>query len=268
MSKIISIWGNPGGGKSMFSCMLARLLTSDKKKALLINGDSSTPMLPIWMPDRVFQNSMSVGNLLSALEINTAMVAEKVCILKEYPYIGVLGYAAGETPFSYPDLKYEKIKSLILEASKLVDYIILDCSSNMLNFFTATAIETADVVVRILTPDLRGIHYLKAHQPLLTDVKFHYEQHLTFAGNARPFHAIDEMDHIIGGFDGLLAYSKEIERCGTSGEMFQALRYCHPKYVSALKLAQKRIYEVELDTQMDESVENKKPSSEQEELNT
>ena len=47
-----------------------------------------------------------------------------------------MAYAAGENPFSYPELKYDKIKLFIAEASKLVDYIILDCSSNMLNFFT------------------------------------------------------------------------------------------------------------------------------------
>mgnify|MGYP002508687006 CR=1 FL=1 len=84
-----------------------------------------------------------------------------------------MGYAAGENPFSYPELKYDKIKLFIGEAAKLVDYIILDCSSNMLNFFTPTAIEAADVTVRIITPDLRGLNYLRAHRPLLTDDKFH-----------------------------------------------------------------------------------------------
>ena len=105
------------------------------------------------------------------------MVAERVVILKEYPFIGVMGYAAGENPFSYPELKYNKIRQFIQEASKLVEYIILDCSSNMLNFFTPTAIESADLVVRVITPDLRGLNYLKAHKPLLTDEKFHFPMH-------------------------------------------------------------------------------------------
>ncbi|MBQ9142825.1 MAG: hypothetical protein IJX63_13720 [Lachnospiraceae bacterium] len=58
---------------------------------------------------------------------------------------------------------------------------------------------------------------------------------------ARPFHAIDEMDNLIGGFDGLLPYSKEIERCGTSGQMFKALGYCNQRYVSSLKLVKNRL---------------------------
>ena len=161
MSKTITVWGNPGCGKSMFCCCLAKVLTAGKEKALIINADSSTPMLPVWMPERILETSASIGNVLTGLEINTALVAERVTILKEYPFIGVMGYAAGENPFSYPELKYDKIKLFIGEAAKLVDYIILDCSSNMLNFFTPTAIEAADVTVRIITPDLRGLNYLR-----------------------------------------------------------------------------------------------------------
>lgn len=245
MSKIITVWGNPGCGKSMFCCCLAKVLTANKDKAIIINADSSTPMLPVWMPERILETGASIGNVLTGLEINTALVAERVTILKEYPFIGVMGYAAGENPFSYPELKYEKIKLFIAEAAKLVDYIILDCSSNMLNFFTPTAIEAADLTVRIITPDLRGLNYLRAHRPLLTDDKFHYGSHLTFAGLARPFHAIDEMDHLIGGFDGLLPYAKEIERCGTGGQMFKALAYCNQRYISSLKLVRERLTQPE-----------------------
>lgn len=241
MSKIITVWGNPGCGKSMFCTNLAKVLTAGKEKAIIINADSSTPMLPVWMPDRILESSTSLGNVLSCLDINMAIVAERVAILKDYPFIGVMGYAAGETPFSYPELKYDKIKLFISEASKLVDYIILDCSSNMLNFFTPTAIESADLVIRILTPDLRGLNYLRAHKPLLTDDKFHYNDHLTFAGMARPFHALDEMDHLIGGFDGMLPYAKEIERCGTEGQMFHALGYCNQRYIQSLKLVRERL---------------------------
>ena len=210
MGKIITIWGNPGSGKSMFACNLAKVLTAGKKKALIINADSSTPMLPVWMPDRI-------------------------------PFIGVLGYAAGENPFSYPELKYEKIKIFISECAKLVDYILIDCSANMLNFFAPTAMEAADLVVRIITPDLRGLSYFRAHKALLTDSKFKFDEQLTFAGLARPFHAIDEMDNLIGGFDGILPYTKEIERCGTSGQMFRALPYCNQRYLNALKLVKNKL---------------------------
>lgn len=60
MSKIITVWGNPGCGKSMFCCNLAKVLTAGKEKALIINADSSTPMLPVWMPERILESSASI----------------------------------------------------------------------------------------------------------------------------------------------------------------------------------------------------------------
>jgi len=99
MSKIITVWGNPGCGKSMFCCCLAKVLTANKDKAIIINADSSTPMLPVWMPERILETDASIGNVLTGLESNTALVAERVTILKEYPFIGVMGYSAGENPF-------------------------------------------------------------------------------------------------------------------------------------------------------------------------
>ena len=64
MSKIITVWGNPGCGKSMFCCCLAKVLTANKDKALIINADSSTPMLPVWMPERILETDASIGNVL------------------------------------------------------------------------------------------------------------------------------------------------------------------------------------------------------------
>lgn len=234
MSKVITVWGSPGSGKSMFCCILAKALTKSKEKAIIINADFSVPMLPVWLPAQPTENSVSVGQVLSALEIDNALVASHVTVLKSYPFIGLMGYTAGENPLSYPEVKYESVKLLITAAAQLVDFVILDCSSSMTNFFTPAAIESADLAVRILTPDLKGVSYLAAHQPLLTDARFHYHDHLTFAGLARPFHAIDEMAHQIGGFAGLLPYGKELERCGTEGNLFGAIGYCNPKYTSSL----------------------------------
>ncbi len=234
MSKTITVWGSPGSGKSMFCCILAKALTGSKKKAVIISAEPGTPMLPIWLPEQSIGPEVSVGQVLSSLEIDTSLAASHVTVLKNYPFIGLMGYCAGETPLSYPDPDYQMALQLISVTKSLVDYLILDCGPGMTNVFTPASIESGDLVVRILTPDLKGINYLKAHQPLLTDKRFHYDAHMTFAGMARPFHAFDEMGYIIGGFDGLLPYGKEMERCATEGGMFHAAKYCNAKYTASL----------------------------------
>ncbi len=234
MPKTITVWGSPGSGKSMFCCILAKALTRDKRKAVIINAEPGTPMLPVWLPEQPAGAESSIGQVLSSVEIDTSLIASHVTVLKNYPFIGLMGYSAGENPLSYPDADYRMVLQLITAAKSLVDYLILDCGPGMTNVFTPAAIESGDLIIRILTPDLKGINYLKAHQPLLTDGRFHYDEHLTFAGMARPFHAFDEMGYIIGGFDGLLPYSKEIDRCATEGGMFQAVKYCNSKYTASL----------------------------------
>ena len=158
----------------MFSCILAKALTRDKRKAIIINAEISVPMLPVWLPEQIIQTNASVGQVLSSVEIDTSLVAGHVTVLKSYPFIGVMGYAAGENPLSYPEVKYAMVLQLVNAAARLVDFVILDCSSNMTNVFTPAAIESGDLVIRILTPDLKGVNYLKAHQPLLGDGRFHY----------------------------------------------------------------------------------------------
>ena len=105
MSKIITIWGNPGCGKSMFCCILAKVLTANKQKAIIINADPATPCFRSGCRGGSWSKNASIGGVLSSLEINSAVVAERVAVLKDYPFIGVMGYAAGETPFFLSRIK-------------------------------------------------------------------------------------------------------------------------------------------------------------------
>ena len=256
MSKTITVWGSPGSGKSMLCCILAKALTRDKRKAIIISGEPGIPMLPVWLPEQITTTAVSIGQVLTSVEIDTSQVASHVTVLKNYPYIGLMGYCAGENPLSYPETDYQMALQLISSAKKLVDYVILDCGSAMTNVFTPAAIESGDLVLRIVPPDLKGINYLKAHQPLLVDRRFHYHEHMTFAGMARPFHAFEEMGYIIGGFDGLLPYGKEIDRCATEGGMFRAIKYCNSKYTASLNKILDALEKMELaERQEEESYE-------------
>lgn len=265
MAKVITVWGSPGSGKTLFCCILAKALTRSKQKAIIINADPNVPMLPVWLPEQIIQANASIGQVLSSVEIDTSLVASRVTVLKEYPFIGLMGYSSGENPLSYPEIKYSMALELIAAASRLVDYVILDCSSSMTSVFTPAAIESGDLIIRILTPDLKGINYLKAHQPLLTDSRFRYHQHMTLAGLARPFHALDEMGHLIGGFGGLLPYGKEVDRCATEGGMFRAINYCNPKYTVSLNKILSALEQMDSSSAMEQSEYQEEHTDEQSE---
>ena len=235
MSKIITVWGSSASGKSTFSAILARYLTRDKCKAIIISPDQTTPMLPVWFPNENIENSMSLGHILTSAEINNGIIASRVKLLKSYPFIGTLGYTSGDMPLSYPETDFEKIKLLLEVTAGMVNYVIVDCTSRITDLFTPAAIEMADVTVGIFTADLKGISYRKAQQPLLSGEKFKVDTHMIYAGIARPYHALDEMEHVLGRLDGILPWIKEIDRASTEGVIFGAGKYCTEKYLSALK---------------------------------
>ncbi len=236
MAKVISVWGSTGSGKSVFCAALAKHLSKGKKKVIIISSDNEVPMLPFWIPSVEIDRAMSLGNIMTSLSINSSLIASKVVMLKNYPFIGLIGYTANDTPLTYPDYSTQKIRDLINEAKSLVDYIIVDCSSNSNNLFTPISIELADTVVGIFTPDLKGIGYYKSHKAILNDVKFKFEKHIFLAGLARPFHPIEEIEHLFGGFKAVIPYHKEIEKLCLEGGMFDISNLGSSKYTDALDI--------------------------------
>ena len=84
MSRTITVWGSPGSGKSMFCCILAKALTRDKRRAIIINAEPGTPMLPVWLPEQDAGADASIGQVLSSMEIDTSLIASHVTVLKNY----------------------------------------------------------------------------------------------------------------------------------------------------------------------------------------
>ena len=75
-----------------------------------------------------------MGQVLSSVEIDTSLVASHVTVLKSYPFIGLMGYSAGETPLSYPETDFSMVQVLGMgcriliqthtSAKKIYNYLI------------------------------------------------------------------------------------------------------------------------------------------------
>lgn len=232
---ITAVWGSPGSGKSTFAAILARYLTKDRSKAIIISPDRAVPMLPVWFPNENIENRMSLGHIVTAAEVNSAVVAEHVKVINNYPFVGVLAYASGDTPLFYPEADYDRIGQIVEVTAGMVDHVILDCTARMTDVFTPAAIQAADVSVGIFTADLRGISCHKALLPLLSGERFRSIGHFIFAGCARPYYALDEMEHVFGHVDGILPWSREIDRASVEGGTFCAGKYCPDRYTACLR---------------------------------
>lgn len=230
MAKVILIWGSPSSGKSMFSCMLAMELSAENKKTMIFSADQNVPMLPVLLPGQSFNNSTSISALFQAEQVNPAIVAHTVHILKQNPMIGVLGYSNDEIPIHTLWPGTSKIKEILEIAGTMVDYIIWDCTSDMNCCMNTAMMELSDLVVRIITPDLKGIHYYGLCEKRLKSERYHFSNQLTLAGMVRAYHTVDELSYLTGGIKGILPFSKEMDRGAAEGGFFYASGHCHTKY--------------------------------------
>ena len=86
MAKHIAVFGSPSSGKSVFSALIADLISKDKKEVILISGDKIVPMLPFFS-----KGKSGLGSLFSN-ELNSQNIAKAVNILKENTNIGIMAY--------------------------------------------------------------------------------------------------------------------------------------------------------------------------------
>lgn len=234
MTKIITILGNSGSGKTLFSCILSKVISAHDKKAIIISPDQSVPTLPIILANQTIENKNSIGYLFKSKKITKELLAETILLVKDNPRIGVLGYCSGETPLSYSEPDYTQIKDLISVSSEFTDYIIIDCCSNISGLFIPTVIDLSNYIINILTPDLRGIQFYKSQLAMFDEHNYKLKNQLIFAGLARPYHAIDEMDYLLDGIFGILPFSKELDRAATEGNFFNSIKYCNKKYIDSV----------------------------------
>lgn len=242
---VITVWGSPGSGKTVFSVLLSRYLTRNRNHAIVISPDQTTPIIPVLFPKDNSEQIQSIGTVLDSEKIDTAIVAPRVKVVQSYPYIGILGYAPGDTPYTYTGYSYDKVQALIEAVSDMTDYLIIDCTNRVKETFTPAALECADIAVGMFTPDLAGIAYHKAQSPLLTDHRFHPEYNFVIAGCSRPYNAIDEMETYFGQLNGEFPWNKYLNRAAGDGTLFTAGQYCTPKHMQVLRLIQKTCTDIQ-----------------------
>lgn len=243
MGKIICVWGNSGSGKTTFSTLLAQQSAQQNLQTLIVSPDSELPMHPVLFPTAKANPDQSLGNLVFSEKTIPAIIAEHIVISPHSPQVGLLAYTAGDHPLSYPAPSFEYAKSLFLTLAAICDRVIIDCCSQVNNTFTAAAIEIADVVVRVVTGDLRGVAYMQSQRQLLADKRYHFEDQLTMIGQLQPYAPLDNIAHLIGRIDGVLPYNNDIVRLSHEGGVFD-LRVAKGKYQQALTVVEGAIANV------------------------
>lgn len=219
-SKITCIWGSPSSGKTVCALSLAAVLAQEKKNVIVFSTDKLIPALKLYCPEEEIDSSRSIGSLLMSGRYDDAIFAQKLVPHPESEYIAFLGMAPTDTYITYSAFERSHIVSVINKAAQLADHVIIDGTSNPADDpLTLCAMELSDVVIRVITADIRGLLYLDSARAVYSESKYRFDSHISVLGNVHNVSPVSEVMSVSGKYDHVLPYSPEIENRYIAGEL-------------------------------------------------
>lgn len=212
MSKLIAVWGSPESGKTTFAVKLASAIYEQYKSTVLtVFADDITPVLPVLFPARKAEDLYSVGTPLSRAEITPGDVVVGIVTLKDKQNFGFLGYKDGENRYTYPEPGEAKCREFLRVVQTLADVVIVDCTSQM-NVLSKVAIQDADTVIRLVSPDLKSITFCSSQLPLYADPAYHSGQHIVGLNINRNdvYLPVEDAKQHFGAVSFVLPFSQDI----------------------------------------------------------
>lgn len=224
MNNLIAIWGNAGAGKSLLSCALGGALTKGGKNVIVLSADKLTPMLGVFFPFMESTKEHSLGALLSG-GVFTEQLVKKIQIHKDNRNLGFMALSRGENNLAYQtnwnmDFIHQLVDLLFKEG--FADYLVIDCTPDIFaDNMTLYALQNARHVIRVLSPDSRGLAFLDAQLPILRGGAFG-EEHITVLSNAYAYSPAKQMQKDYG-FDYILPHCKDAYGAFIGGKLIKNL---------------------------------------------
>ena len=220
--KLIASWGSSGAGKSTVALSVAAQLVSRHKDVLVMGMDTRTPMLPVYLPHAKLTNRNSLGALFEQ-EIREAALKDKLLPHPQSDRFYFMGLVSGEIAgitYRIPDRAAVQSLFNILQQSPF-SYCIIDCGNPVMEPITLLALELADVVLRTVTPDVRGYEGMKAKLKWLSNSEdtFHTKRHLKILNPVFPFSPLAEMETVQGDASVILPWAPQVAERMLAGRL-------------------------------------------------
>lgn len=221
MSKLIAVWGSPESGKTTFAVKLASAIYGQYKSTVLaVLADDVTPTLPVLFPTRKSEDLYSIGCPLSRAEITPGDVVAGIVTLKDKQNFGFLGYKDGENRYTYPEPGEAKCREFLRVVQTLADVVIVDCTSQM-NALSKAAVQDADTMIRLVSPDLKSIAFCASQLPLYADPAYHSDQHIIGLNTNRNdvYLPVEDAKQHFGEVSFVLPFSQDIRLQAVNGTL-------------------------------------------------
>ncbi len=228
--KLIASWGSSGAGKSTVALAVAAALTQRKKDVLVVGMDTRTPMLPVYLPNAKLDRANSLGGVFEQT-IGEAALKDKMIPHPQSDRLYFMGLAAEEVPgITYPIPNRASVQRLFdLLRQSPFSYCIIDCDSTaVLEPITLLALERSEVVLRSVTPDVRGHEGMKSQLCWMSNNDtFRSERHIPILNPVYPHTPLNEMKALEGTEPVVLPWAQQVAEWQLAGRLLT--RFEEPK---------------------------------------
>ena len=220
-AKIIAIWGSPHSGKTSFATKLASAIyDSYRANVIVLYPDLDTPAMPVLFPNARPEDVGSVGIPLSAIDMETEDILSQLVSTRKRENLCYLGYRAGENRFSYPRYGKAKADALLDILCDLSDFVIVDCPSVPDgNLLAVAAMERAEQILSLATPDLSSMSFYLSQLPLFSDLSHHIQGLNTVTEDV--FLPIEEAKAHLKDLRFTVPFCREIKEQSLSGKLWE-----------------------------------------------
>lgn len=221
--KIIALWGSPGAGKTALTLAVAAELAKRKADVLVLGADNGVPSLPVYLPLAMLPMSASIGGALEGVSVTEGELKGRLHKHPKSDRIYFAGYVSGEMPVvSHKVPQRGTIETLfqVLQGSPY-RYCLVDCATSpVLEPLTLYALEAAQAVVRVVTPDVKGWEWQQSQVGWLSNNDaFGVDRHVKVCNMVLPTTPCPEVQALFGNFDAMLPFAAPVAERMTAGEL-------------------------------------------------
>lgn len=225
MGKLIAFIGPSGCGKTSVAMKAAieTYCNTKSNRILFLSPDLAVPSAGLIFPDYSPDDLKSLGQVFDTTDITFETVLENVITVRAMNDFGFLGFKSGENKYSFPSPIPEKLTDLFSVMTRNTSYVFADCTCDGLDAISERALLDADIIVRIIPADLKGMTWFPTNKNLHHSDKVRFVNIVNVQGKDL-FYPIDDTCTNVGDVTTVLPYSKALAQQMLAGRLYERLK--------------------------------------------
>ena len=225
MGKLIAFIGPPGSGKTSVAMKSAieTYCATKSNQIVFLSPDFNVPSMGLIFPNYGPDDLYTLGNVYDTTDVTFETVAENAVTVKSMKDFLCLGFKTGDTRLSFPLPTEDTINDLFSVLIRNTSFTFVDCSDDNLDPVSETAVRLADLIVRVIPSDLKGIGWFSTNKYLHGSEGRHFLNVVTVT-NKELYLPTDEICTKVGEVTTVLPYSRALARQMLDGSLYERLK--------------------------------------------